>query len=488
MASRVFADAGSRRILAIDPSAVGASYDEAEAESEVGNIACICIDGPLAQHDDGHFESYERVTERVKMCLESPDVSAIVLKFDSPGGDVAGLFEAVNTMQMAKRKAGKPIVGYVDEACYSAAYALAMVADKIYMPASAGCGSVGVITCMVDTTEANEAAGIRVEVITSGDQKADGHPDTPMTDAAISRTQSRVDDLADMFFAVVAKARKLSPKVVAAYQAGIFIGQDAIDAGLADGIVSWSILIEMVGAMAVAAPKEQSMKATSKLAAVRAANAADATKAKAPVEAEVKFKHTKTNKMTEVIESEDDPTAVKEEGSEESDDEDEESSEDAVKTSKKASASTDARAMMALVEQVTGTRDPNKMRGALFALRDSQARERTLAARLEALETDREQEKLFALIESGMKAGKLMPAQRKWAATLDVDSLRAYLAATPAMVNSREHAHQADETPKKRVATQAMIDIWTKSGLKPSQFDAALANLSDAVYARLENM
>lgn len=447
MSKRPFADNASRRPLALAPQALGVVYEESEpAEVETaGQIAVVCIEGPLAQKP-GWFDDYASIQERFLYAMSQPGIDAIVLNIDSPGGDVAGLFECAKTMRAAKTK---PVYAYVDESCYSAAYALAMVADEVYLPPSGGCGSIGVITCMVDVTGNNEEHGIRVEVITSGDQKADGHPDVPITDEAIARTQERVDELAQMFFSLVSESRGLPAETIAGYEAGIFQGQSAVDAGLADGVMSWSEMLRALTSSVTATSTSTTTRNPmgSKLAEIREQNAAAAAAAAAaPSQAEVKFKHTK--KSVEVIESEDEPTSSSEEDDKDEDEEDDK------KDSKKAAL------ILREFQALTGHTSKDKMLGTLRAMKDASSRETSMAQRLASVEAELSSVKMSALVKSGLKAGKLAPAQKAWALTQSPDALQAYLDATPAMVRPAEEAlaaPKAIEAPKALTADQKKI-------------------------------
>lgn len=460
---KVFADAKARRILALSAEAVGQEFSALTRQDEpVGVVACLCIEGPLAQNDNEWFESYESIVARFTAVMAEPSVQAVILKFNSPGGDVAGLFEAAKTMTAVKVASGKPVIAYVDEACYSAAYALAMVADEIYMPDSAGCGSIGVITCMVDVSEANAEAGVRVEVIASGDQKADGHPDVPLSDDAIERTQGRVDDLAAMFFDLVAQSRGLTAATVESYEAGIFQGHDAVDAQLADGIMSWAEIVSVVGSLSTST-KETRM--AGKLQAIREENErAAALAASSTPTAEVKYKHTK--KSVEVIESEDEPSAS---GDDEESDDDEE---DDPKKKKD-----DAKALAAIVSELTGGKKGKAAVGALLALKASKAREASALERLERIEAERAQEKVSAMVSAGVKAGKLAPAQKAWALALDPETLKGFLAATTAMVHPIEQETVPAVTEATFKPSADQISIWKKMGMTTSaELDACAVN------------
>ena len=219
------------------------------------SVAVLDIRGPLDHHADSWGESYEAIIERLNDAIagrsdtkdgpRSP-ASAIVLRIDSPGGVVSGLNEATAKMQAIRKACGIPLYAYVDEMAASAAYELACACTDIFSPPSAILGSIGVISTMISQAELDKAMGVRVETITSGARKADGHPHNPITDAAMKAEQGRVDELARQFFAIVSKARGIPVAKVEGFQAGIFLGAAAVKAGLSDGVLSWERFVKKI--------------------------------------------------------------------------------------------------------------------------------------------------------------------------------------------------------------------------------------------------
>lgn len=211
-----------------------------------GNVAIVTIDGPLTHHDEGWWDSYDAIKARVQEALEGPS-RAIVLRISSPGGDASGCCETSREIRAMAAKAGKPVYAYADGMAASAAYALSCSASKIYTPATGFVGSIGVIKSMVSWAEANRAHGLDTRLVTSGARKSDGNPAIPISEEAIAASQAEVDDLARLFFELVAEARGMSTAAVQALQAGIFNGQRAIDAGLADGVSTFEGLLALAG-------------------------------------------------------------------------------------------------------------------------------------------------------------------------------------------------------------------------------------------------
>lgn len=230
------------------------------ANEKCGTVAVVHIRGSL-DHHAGYCDSYEAILSRADEAfagvslnalgevVETGEPTAVVLRIDSPGGVCSGLNEAVFALRRMSATADIPLIAYVDELAASAAYALACACSEIILPASAIAGSIGVISGMYDQTAADEKMGIRFVTLKSGARKDDGHPHVPLTDAALNAEQRRVDRLAKQFYALVAQARPLSKKDIEALQAGIFLGNEVVNKGLADAVMGWDEMIDSLNAM-----------------------------------------------------------------------------------------------------------------------------------------------------------------------------------------------------------------------------------------------
>lgn len=228
--------------LAIRPEALAYEHDEPRKQPfELRDgVALVRIEGPLTHHAGWWCDSYDEIKGRVSAALDARP-RALMLVIDSPGGDVSGCFETSSEIRQMAAAAGVPVSTYVDGMAASAGYALACCGSTIYTPQTAILGSIGVISGLVDMTEALTSWGVRVRLVTSGARKADGHPYQPITDDAVSALQTMIDTLAGLFFQHVAESRShagLSIESIRALQAGIVLGADAKRAGLADEVVA----------------------------------------------------------------------------------------------------------------------------------------------------------------------------------------------------------------------------------------------------------
>ncbi len=227
---------------------LGRELDNAHTVTIRDGVACIPITGPIFRRanifsDVSGATSTEVIALDLRQALTSPEVTAIILDIDSPGGEAAGIHELA-AMVFAARGA-KPIVAYVGGTGASAAYWLAAACDKIVADETAILGSIGVVICM----PGSDPADTDVELVSSN--APNKRPDVT-TDEGRATVQAMVDALADVFVADVAKYRATTPaKVVSDFGAGgVLVGAQAVAAGMADALGSLESTIAQLAAAA----------------------------------------------------------------------------------------------------------------------------------------------------------------------------------------------------------------------------------------------
>jgi signal peptide peptidase SppA len=206
-------------------------------------VAVVSVDGPLCQSGNAWEDGYDLIRERFACALATPTVRAVVLKLNSPGGVLYGAIDTARGLRAMADAAGKPFIAYVDGEAASAAYALAVAADRIVLGTNAVVGSIGVIEARPDVSVANAARGVAVTLITSGTHKTYGHPETPLTETELTNTQALVNALAVPFFELVAARRGIPAEAVSAMDGGLFTGPDAITARLVDQLMSLDAVV-----------------------------------------------------------------------------------------------------------------------------------------------------------------------------------------------------------------------------------------------------
>lgn len=204
-------------------------------------IAIIPIHGTLVRRAIGleaasGLTSYTRIAADLDAALASPDVAGILLDIDSPGGEAGGVFELAARIREASAR--KPVWAHAGDSAFSAGYALACAAQRVTLATTGGVGSIGVIALHIDQSVRNAQNGLSVTALYAGAHKNDATPHAPLTPQATDALQSEIDRLYALFVAHVAAMRGLDANAVRATEAALFFGEDALAAGLADGVAS----------------------------------------------------------------------------------------------------------------------------------------------------------------------------------------------------------------------------------------------------------
>lgn len=220
---------------------VNTARGSARMAAPESRVVVVQVVGTLANRVDSldamsGMTGYETLGEEIDRLAADPAVDGILLEVDSFGGEAAGCFDAADRIAAACQV--KPVVGIANQYAMSAGYALLSQADQIFVPQSAEVGSIGVVTTHMDMTTAAEKAGVRVTHIFAGKHKADLSSFKALAPEVRDRLQADVGQIYDQFVGVVARGRgdRLSVDAAKATEALTFIGQKAVDAGLADQV------------------------------------------------------------------------------------------------------------------------------------------------------------------------------------------------------------------------------------------------------------
>ncbi len=180
--------------------------------------------------------SYEKIREEIEEALIDEEVETIILDIDSPGGEVNGLFDLADFIYEARKSEKKKIVAIANDDAYSAAYAIASSAEKVFVSRTSGVGSIGVIASHVDQSGFDEKQGVKYTTVFAGKRKNDLNPHEPMTSESLESLQGEVNRLYEMFVQLIARNRNLSMERIKSTEAGLYFGEKAIEIGLADGM------------------------------------------------------------------------------------------------------------------------------------------------------------------------------------------------------------------------------------------------------------
>lgn len=205
-------------------------------------VAVIGIYGPLmhrlfaSDYPSGGPTTYGEIATAFETAMADDGVQSILLDLDSPGGEVAGVFDLADRIYQARSI--KPSTAVINEMAYSAGYLLASAAGRIVIPRTGGAGSVGVIATHADFSRAEDKAGITVTHVFAGARKADWSQHSPLSAEAHALLQESVNESYTIFTETVARNRGMTVDAVRATEAGCFDGKKAVAVGFADEVAT----------------------------------------------------------------------------------------------------------------------------------------------------------------------------------------------------------------------------------------------------------
>jgi protease-4 len=191
------------------------------------HVARITVSGVIT--DD------RKMHELIDKVAKAGQVKAVILDINSPGGTTTGgeaMYDAVR--RLAEKK---PVVAACGTLATSAAYIVALAADRIFVYGNTITGSVGVIFQWAEVTELLHTLGIKVEEVKSGSLKAVPSPFQPADEQARQVTEQMVQDAKTWFVGLVGQRRDIQPDSVPGLTEGrIYSGRQAVELKLADEI------------------------------------------------------------------------------------------------------------------------------------------------------------------------------------------------------------------------------------------------------------
>ena len=231
-------------------AALGRPLDNRSQGYEVTDgVAVIPIEGVIAKRMNLFTQisggtSTELLIRDLKSAIDDPDVRAIVLSIDSPGGVVDGTADLAELIYGSRGT--KPIFAFTNGMMCSAAYWIGSAAERVYISNNTtAVGSIGVVATHTDVSKLEEKSGVKTTEVYAGRYKRIASQYAPLSDEGRQSIQERVDYIYSVFISAVAGHRGVSiEKALEMADGRIFSGKQAIEAGLVDGISTLDDLID----------------------------------------------------------------------------------------------------------------------------------------------------------------------------------------------------------------------------------------------------
>lgn len=206
-------------------------------------VAVLPLEGPILGE-----RSFLRSLETYR---GQSGIGAFVLEIRSVGGSVGASQAIYHTVRRLREEDERPVVAWIGDVGASGGYYVALAADSVYALPGSLTGSIGVIMEIPNAQELLRKVGVGVEVVKSGEHKDLGSPVRPMSPQDREVLEGIVDDVYGQFVDAVAENRPLPRDSVLSLADGrVFTGEQAVEAGLVDGIATLEEAVDAAGRMA----------------------------------------------------------------------------------------------------------------------------------------------------------------------------------------------------------------------------------------------
>ncbi len=201
-------------------------------------VAVIRLDGTISSDSAENYVTLQGITpelvdDLLAQAAANPDVKAVVVRVNSPGGSVV----ASDEIYRAFLEYDKPIVLWMGDMAASGGYYIACGADYVFAHPGTLTGSIGVISQFLNVEELMSKVGVDAVVITSGPSKDIGSPFREMTEEEQALWGEITDEVYDGFVEIVAQARDLPLDEVRELADGrVYTGRQALERGLVDAV------------------------------------------------------------------------------------------------------------------------------------------------------------------------------------------------------------------------------------------------------------
>ena len=204
-------------------------------------VALLTLSGAIT-NDSGFWPGQDSTVvqfkDQLKAAEKDPNVRAVVLRIDSPGGDVTASDIIYREIRQFREKRKVPVYAAMMGVAASGAYYISMAADKVYAQPTTVTGSIGVLAMLPKLEPLAKKIGVEVRVIKSGEVKDLGSMWRDFAPGEREILQEIIDSLYGRFLGIVAEGRpNLAGERIRELADGrIFTAQQAEALGLIDGV------------------------------------------------------------------------------------------------------------------------------------------------------------------------------------------------------------------------------------------------------------
>ncbi|MGQ0596547.1 S49 family peptidase [Aquabacterium sp.] len=200
------------------------------------HTALIEVRGEIASETEA---SADNLMTALRSAFEDAGAQAVVLRIKSPGGSPVQAGLVNDEVRRLKALHKKKVYAVCEEMCASAAYYIAVSADRIFVDKASIVGSIGVLMDGFGFVGTMEKLGIERRLMTAGSNKGMLDPYSPAKPEQTQLAQAMLDQIHQQFIKVVRQGRGKALKETPDTFSGLFWnGEEAVHQGLADQLGS----------------------------------------------------------------------------------------------------------------------------------------------------------------------------------------------------------------------------------------------------------
>eukprot|EP01117_Protostelium_nocturnum_P011661 TRINITY_DN4243_c0_g1_i1.p1 TRINITY_DN4243_c0_g1~~TRINITY_DN4243_c0_g1_i1.p1 ORF type:complete len:482 (-),score=148.73 TRINITY_DN4243_c0_g1_i1:122-1567(-) len=240
-------DGISQALTKVDEPAIVdlSSYGSYRSLLSIGKdkIAIIHVQGEIGE-SDGESDASPIVMEKAFRHALENKVKAIVLRVNSPGGEV-GAGVKIRHMVLEAKSKGIPVIASFGNIAASGAYWISADADHIVADPASIVGSIGVFGIAPHFGKLLESYGITNDELSTGDNAFILDPFNP-TEKGKKRMDLEIEEISNQFEEIVSKGRRMPMNKVKQIATGeVWTGKRAQQLGLVDSLGGLSTAIEL---------------------------------------------------------------------------------------------------------------------------------------------------------------------------------------------------------------------------------------------------
>ena len=211
------------------------TLEEEENKSE-NKIAIVNVEGSIVTGEVSYnVAGSDTIVKNIRKAIKDDSVKALVLRVNSPGGDVWASELITNALNEFK-SSGRPIISSMGDIAASGGVWVTTLSDEIWAKPETLTGSIGVYGIVPTLDGIYDWAGIQVDGISST-KAGEWDERFAMPDYVTNSIQASIDNTYDKFVNKVAENRDMPFKEVLSIAGGrIWSGEKALQLGLVDKI------------------------------------------------------------------------------------------------------------------------------------------------------------------------------------------------------------------------------------------------------------